>query len=96
MNIRRLDEEKATLRLILILAYDMVPLTRLEFIEKAEEELVGRTAFYSSLRALKELGFIEETQDTKEGKRVIHTELTEKGIAVARLIWDIENLLGDE
>jgi len=95
MNIRRLDEERATLRLILLLAYNQVPLTRLEFMEEAKEEFVGRTAFYSGLRTLREFGLIEESQDTREGKRVIHTALTEKGLAVAKLVWDMEKLLGD-
>ena len=44
MNIKRLDEERATLRLILTLAKNQVPVARLKFIEYAEEEGVGARA----------------------------------------------------
>jgi hypothetical protein len=95
MNIKRLDEERSTLRLILILAKIQVPVARLEFIKSAEDVSVGRTAFYSGVGTLRELGLIEESSDKRGGKRVILTGLTEKGRRVAELIWKMDDILGE-
>ena len=94
MSIRRLDEERGTLRLILTLAYNQVPLTRLEYMNGADEVGVGRTAFYSGIRTLMELGLVEETYETREGKRVILSGLTKDGWAVAKLLREIDEMLG--
>jgi hypothetical protein len=94
MNIGRLDEVKGTLRLILILAYDQVPLTRLEYMAEADKAGVGRTAFYSGTKTLRELGLIEETSETRKGKRVILNGLTKDGRAVARPLVEIDEMLG--
>jgi hypothetical protein len=95
MSVRKRDEERGTLRLILILAYDQVPLTRLEYMKEADEVGVGRMAFYSGIRTLMMLGLVEETSETRMGKRVILSGLTKDGWAVAKLLIEIEEMLGD-
>jgi hypothetical protein len=94
MNIGRLDGVKGTLRLILALAYNQVPLTRLEYMAEADKVGVGRTAFYSGIRTLMDLDLVEETIDKREGKRVIYNVLTEDGRAIAKLVAEIEKKLG--
>jgi predicted transcriptional regulator with HTH domain len=62
---------------------------------EADKAGVGRTAFYSGTRTLMELGLIEETSETRKGKRVKYNKLTEDGNAVAKLVIEIDKLLAD-
>ena len=87
-----LDGEKAALRLLLTLAYSQVPIPRLEFIKHAKEVGVGRTAFYSSLEKLKELGLVEVLTSRGERGTMVESRLTERGKKVARLLSEIEEI----
>lgn len=95
LNIRCLDVEKASLRLIVLLAWNQLPITRLDFISDCKKEKIGKTAFYSSLEPLKSLGLLEEKQDNVDGRRVITTFLTDKGYLIASKIIEIENMLNE-
>jgi len=47
---------------------------------------VGRSAFYSSLKVLVELGIIVEVRKRVDGRNLLFTELTEKGEKIVRAI----------
>ena len=74
------------------MAYSQVPIPRLEFIKLASEEGVGRTAFYSSLEKLKELGLVEVLTSRGERGTMVESRLTERGKKVARLLSEIEEI----
>ena len=50
-----------------------------------DESGVGRSAFYSSLKVLGELGLIFEVRKRVDGKNVLFTELTEKGDKLVKI-----------
>ena len=73
-----LDDGKATLRILYTL-YDQGELaSRGQLEETLDMSGVGRSAFYSSLKVLKEWGLIFEVRKRVDGKNVLFTELTEK------------------
>lgn len=87
----RLDEEKGTLRLLDRLFYPGKDPNRLTLIKMLEEDGVARTAFYSSLNCLKELGLVEDTSgDSGKGK---YAKLTRKGLNVAEKVREIALIL---
>ena len=51
--------------------------------------LVGRSAFYTSLKILQELGLIFEVRKRVDGKNLLFTELTEKGDKVVKAIDEL-------
>jgi hypothetical protein len=92
-NFNRLDEVKGTLRILIILGYSFQPVPRLELIKECKEDYLGRTAFYSAHKALMELGLIEEKSETRDGKRVVLTNLKEKGKKVVTYLVGIQKLM---
>jgi hypothetical protein len=93
LSIQLLDEGKATLRLITILAWNQLPIPRLDYIAQSKKEKIGATAFYSSLKVLKNLGLVEEIKDETKRRRVTLTALTEKGGKIAEKIIEIQRIL---
>lgn len=85
----RLDEGKASLRILATILYNQVPVTRQELIEQLEREGVARTSFYSSLKILKNIGLIEDSSEVRDRKRVKLTQLTKKGKKVASKLIEI-------
>jgi DNA-binding MarR family transcriptional regulator len=92
-NLYRLDEVKGTIRLLHTL-YDIYrPMTRLELLDELRKVNIGRTAAYRAIETLKDLGLIESDQKNYEGKRVIVTSITMKGIEIAVKLDEIKNML---
>lgn len=94
----RLDDGKATLRIL----YQFNIGAHLASRGQLEAELgkmgVGRTAFYSSIDVLLELGLIVEERRRVDGKNLLFTKLTEKGEKISEAIDELytatENLSG--
>ncbi len=82
----RLDEGKASLRLLIELFNGAELASRGELEAVIAESGVGRSAFYSSLGVLSELGLIFEVRKRVGGKSLVFTELTEKGDKVVKVI----------
>ncbi len=79
----RLDDGKATLRILFIL-HNGAELASRGLLEAAlDRSGVGRSAFYSSLDVLLELGLIFKVQKRVDGKNLVFTELSEKGKKIA-------------
>ena len=57
---------------------------------------VGRSAFYSSLKVLQELGLIFEERRRVGGKNLLFTELTEKGDKIVKAIDELYSLVEQE
>ena len=87
------DDEKATIRMILILGLQQGADSREMFIEVLKKHGVGRTAFYSSLEALEELALVESRDVVVNGKRTRETVLTDKGMRVAEVLIKLEEHL---
>jgi len=92
-NIYRLDEGKGTIRLLLTLYNEYRPISRLELLDELRKVNLGRTAAYKAIETLKALNLIEEGKSVHEGKRVITTSISEKGIEVAEKLDEIITML---
>ena len=57
---------------------------------------MGRSAFYSSLKVLGELGLIFEVRKRVDGKNLLFTELTEKGVKVVKAIDELYTVIEQE
>ncbi len=69
-------------------------MSRTIFLYFAERDGVGRSAFYSSIRVLGELGLIEETRfKYEEGVSWKNTTLTPLGVSVAGKVSELVSLL---
>ena len=67
---------------------------RTMFLWFAERDGVGRSAFYSSIRVLGELGLIEETRfKNQKGVSRKNTTLTPLGVSVAEKVSELVLLL---
>ena len=86
LSIQVLDEEKATLRLVEILAWNQMPITRLNFISQCKKRKIGTTAFYSSLEALKKLGLVEDVKDEINGRVVPIRDIKSLAEAICDLL----------
>ena len=95
-GIGRLDEEKGALRILLYLAYSQGSENRRRMIEDLGSKGVGKTAFYSSLKALKDLNLVEEAKVSRDNKQFVETRLTGKGSKVAVKLDRIQKLLAEE
>jgi DNA-binding PadR family transcriptional regulator len=95
MNSRfaKLDNERGSLRLLRILGNRIPPMSRSIFLEFAEWSGVGKSAFYSSIHALAELGLIEEKRVRLGGVSVKVTELTPRGVSVVRKVDGLLSVL---
>jgi DNA-binding PadR family transcriptional regulator len=71
-------------------------MSRSIFLEFAEMSGVGKSAFYSSIHALAELGLIEEKRVRLGGVSVKVTELTPKGVSVAKKVDELFSYLSIE
>ena len=92
----RLDKEKGTLRILNVLGSENTRLSRGLQILLMKHEGVGRTAFYSSLDCLKELGLLEDYQDKHKKKKLTFSMLTSKGRDIAEKVEEIAELLSAE
>ena len=84
-----IDKNNATLRLLYILCYDCPASPRIELMEISKTYGVGSSAFYKSLKTLKNLDLVREN---KKDKKTIST-LTEKGYQVAQKVSEINDIL---
>ena len=84
-----LDKNNATLRLLYILCYDCPASPRIELMEISKTYGIGSSAFYKSLKTLKQLNLVKE--DKKRKKTI--TTLTDKGYQVAKKISEINDIL---
>lgn len=90
----KLDKARGALTLLHILGNRGPPMSRTIFLRFAERGGVGRSAFYSSIRVLGELGLIEETRiKNKEGVSLKNTALTPLGVSVAGKVSELFLLL---
>jgi DNA-binding transcriptional ArsR family regulator len=85
----KLDNARGSLRLLHILGNRVAPMSRSTFQEFAERSGVGKSAFYSSIRALRELGLIEEKRVMNKGVSLKVTELTPRGVSVAKNVSEL-------
>ena len=92
-QLSRLDNERATFRILLFLGYGYTSVPRSELIREVAELGVGRSALYSSLGTLNELKLIEEYRETQDGKRFVMTKLTKSGYEVAKKIIELNRFL---
>ena len=92
-DLDRFDDEKATIRMIQILALQQGADSREMFIADLKKHGVGRTAFYSSLEALEGLALVESRDVVVNGKRTRETVLTDKGMRVAEVLTKLEEHL---
>ena len=89
----KVDKDKATLRIFTTIYESRSPLTRLDLISQLEEDDVGRSAFYTSFKTLKELDLVTSFDMKLDGKRHIMTTLTDKGAEIAKKLVEIKNIL---
>ena len=90
---KALDEQRASLRLLLSLLYDCPCSPRTELRECLRRYGVGGTAFQSSLESLKRLGLVQEKRAGDVGGRELLTLLTEKGMKVAEAVNTLHDAL---
>ena len=91
MNSRftKLDNARGSLLLLHILRNRIPPMSRTTFLELAERSEVGKSAFYSSIHILDELGLIEEKRVRMGGASVKVTELTSRGVSIAEKVSEL-------
>ena len=94
--ISRLDDGKATFRILIELLNGAGLASRGQLEEVLRSNGVGRSAFYSSLNVLFELGLIFEVRKRVDGKNLLFTELTEKGDKVVNVIDELLSLFEQE
>ena len=92
----RFDDCKASLRILIELYSGAGLASRGQFEEALDTSGVGRSAFYSSLKVLSELGLIFEVRKRVNGKNLLFTELTEKGVKVVKAIDELYSLFEQE
>ena len=92
----RLDEGKATFRILIELLYGAELASRGQLEETLDRCGVGRSAFYSSLKVLQELGLIFEERKRVDGKNLLFTELTEKGDKIVKAIDELYTAIDQE
>ena len=92
----RLDDGKATLRILYMLYIGAGLASRGELEEVLGRSGVGRTAFYSSLDILGELGLIVRERERVDGKNLVRTKLTEKGIEIAEATMEYYKVIEQE
>ncbi len=85
----KLDKARGSLRLLHILGNRIPPMSRSIFLKFAERSGVGKSAFYSSIRALRELGLIEEKRVRNRSVSLKVTELTPRGVSVAKKVSEL-------
>ena len=91
-----LDDGKATLRILFVLLNGAGIASRGQLEETLGRSGVGRSAFYSSLKVLKELELIFEVRKRVKGKNLLFTELTEKGEIVVKAIDELYTVIEQE
>jgi len=88
----KLDNERGSLRLLHILGNRTPPMSRTLFLEFAERTGVGKSAFYSSIQTLAELGLIEEKRVKRGDVTVKETKLTPRGVSIAKKISELHRI----
>ncbi len=91
----RLDG-KATLRILIELINGAELASRGVLEALLAESGVGRSALYSSLKVLGELGLIFEVRKRVRDKNLVFTELTEKGKEIAKAIDELYAIIEEE
>ncbi len=92
----RLDEGKASLRILIMLYRGGTLASRGQLEAALGKSGVGRSAFYSSLGVLSELGLIFEVRKRVDGKNLVFTGLTEKGDKVVKAIDELYSIFEQE
>lgn len=85
-----LDNQKGSLRLLLILLNECPLNTRMELIDAAREHGIAPSAMYRILKNFSEIGLITE-KTTNKGQKI--TSLETKGKMVAIQVQEIQDLL---
>ena len=85
----KLDNERGSLRLLHILRNRIPPMSRSTFLKIAGREGVGKSAFYSSIQTLGELGLIEEKRVRLGEASVVVTDLTSTGASIAKKVSEL-------
>ena len=91
-----LDDGKATLRILNTLHGEGTFFSRGQLEKTLYRCGVGRSAFYSSLKVLQELGLIFEVRKRVKGKNLLFTKLTEKGELVVKAIDELYSLFFEQ
>jgi len=89
----RLDEDTATLRILLNLSHIMGSTSRSQLIRELAKEGVGRSALFSSLKTLRDLGLIVDEKILRGNRKAVGTRLTSKGLEIAEIINQLVNVL---
>jgi DNA-binding MarR family transcriptional regulator len=85
---------KASMRfLVVLLDPGTADMERLEILEEAKHHNINRFQFYQAVKELKRMGFIEDVQPSRTGKRKVFTTLTEEGSKIASLVVKIRDTL---
>ena len=92
----RLDDEKASLRILYVLYEGWDQASRGQLEDRLSGNGVGRSAFYSSLKVLGELGLIVEVRKRVDDKNLLFTELTEKGEKIVKAIDVLYTIIEQE
>ena len=91
-----LDDGKATLRILFELYSGAGLASRGQLEAALYRSGVGRSAFYSSLKVLKEWGLIFEVRKRVDGKNLLFTELTKKGDKIVNAIDELYTVIEQE
>ena len=62
-------------------------------IEELAEEGVGRSAFYSSLKTLKDLGLVVDEKTKGRDRMAVGTRLTSKGLEIAGAVNQLVDVM---
>jgi hypothetical protein len=90
---KKLDQPTGTLRILYTLIWEAPGNSRKELEEAMKSNGVGRNAFYTGIKVLKELDLIKEEKRIENGKNTLITSLTQSGTDVALIISEIYDKL---
>ena len=92
----KFDDCKALLGIFMMLCRGGTSPFRRQLEAALDASGVGRSAFYSSLKVLSELGLIFEVRKRVDGKNLLFTELTEKGEKIVKAIDELYTVIEQE
>jgi Fe2+ or Zn2+ uptake regulation protein len=95
-KLNALDDVRGTMKMLSLLHHDYRPFTRVELLDEMNSQKIGRTAAYKAIKALVDIGLLNETQGVNDGKRVLNTYPTQKGFLIAEKIIELEKILEEQ
>jgi predicted transcriptional regulator len=96
LKLNVLDDVRGTMKMLSLLHYDYRPFTRVELLDEMNRQKIGRTAAYKAIKALVDVGLLNESQGVIEGKRVLNTYITQRGFLIAEKIIELEKILEEQ